>query len=87
MPTKMLLDQAKRSATLPIQVIPLACGATMIFIKDEARCVMVLLQEAELRQIRRTLLWEMRLKLRDAAIRMVGSDKTHAAAETKWESG
>lgn len=56
MPTKMLLDRAKRSATLPIQVIPLACGATMIFIKDEAKCVMVLLQEAELRQIRRTFL-------------------------------
>ena len=87
MPTMMLLDQAKRSATLPIQVIPLACGATMIFIKDEAKCVMVLLQEAELRQIWRTLLSEMRLKLKDAAIRMVGSDKTHAAAETKWESG
>lgn len=27
------------------------------------------------------------VEAQDAAIRMVGSDKTHAAAETKWESG
>lgn len=87
MPTKMLLDQAKRSATLPIQVIPLACGVTMIFIKDEAKMCHGAVTGSRASPDPEDLLWEMRLKLRDAAIRMVGSDKTHAAAETKWESG
>lgn len=48
MPTKMLLDPAERSATLPIKVIPLACGATMVFIKDEVKCVIFLLEKAVL---------------------------------------
>lgn len=48
MPTKMLLDPAKKSATLAVKVIPLARRAPLSFTKDEVECVMLLLEGAGL---------------------------------------
>ena len=52
MPSKMLPDPAKKSATLSIKVIPLACRATVICIKDEVKCVMFWWEQAGLCWIR-----------------------------------
>lgn len=83
-PTEMLLDPAKKSATLPPRVIQLARRAEMPFIKDEPECGTFLWEGAGLcwigdhGSVRR---WDW-LQLRGAAIRLVGSDKKPATAET-----
>lgn len=83
----MLLDPDKKSATLSMKVIPLACKATLIFIRDEVKCVMLPIEEAELCWISKDSSQEMRMKFRVAIRRMVGSDKRLATIETRRESG